>query len=214
MQQCSKCSSETLKKKANQKLRNRLEQNGFRKIPLLENLKSKPKKEIKNATLLELEFISDSCNRKINKLLKNYDFNIKGISNPAKFLKHCFGGGPKTFKHDNCEVCFSLPDHFICDDKFLVYKFTCRICKNVYIGETCRPFKTRYNEHRRSLNSKNKISALSEHAIKMHQDKNMTISYFQVNIVKKCKSRFETRLAEATAIDRFRPELNRKHERI
>ena len=30
---------------------------------------------------------------------------------------------------------------------FLVYKFTCSNCRSSYIGETCRHFKTRIEEH-------------------------------------------------------------------
>ena len=30
---------------------------------------------------------------------------------------------------------------------FLVYKFTCASCSSSYIGETCRHFKTRIEEH-------------------------------------------------------------------
>ena len=30
---------------------------------------------------------------------------------------------------------------------FLVYKFTCASCSSRYIGETCRHFKTRIEEH-------------------------------------------------------------------
>ena len=209
----SKCSSDTLKKIANHNLRNRLEKNGFRKIPRATEQKKKTNKEAKS-TFLELEFINDRCNRKINKILQKYDFNIKVVSKPAKFLKHCFGGGPQSLKHDNCEVCFKLPDRFTCNDKFLVYEFTCKYCKNVYIGQTCRPFKARYNEHTRSLNSNNKISALSEHAMNTHHNNNASINDFQLNIIKRCKGPLETRLAEANAIDRFRPQLNRKHECI
>ena len=32
-------------------------------------------------------------------------------------------------------------------ESFLVYKFTCASCSSSYIGETCRHFKTRIEEH-------------------------------------------------------------------
>ena len=39
----------------------------------------------------------------------------------------------------------------ILDDlkSFLVYKFTCGSCSSSYIGETCRHFKTRIEEHQK-----------------------------------------------------------------
>ena len=37
-----------------------------------------------------------------------------------------------------------IPNDF---KSFLVYKFTCASCSSSYIGETCRHFKTRIEEH-------------------------------------------------------------------
>ena len=43
---------------------------------------------------------------------------------------------------------FSYKDPIPNDSKsFLVYKFTCASCSSSYIGETCRHFKTRVEEH-------------------------------------------------------------------
>ena len=71
-----------------------------------------------------------------------------------------------------------------------------------------------YSEHERSLSHINKTSALAEHAIVFHSNDIVSIAHFDLDIIKKCSNPLETRLAEATAIDRFRPELNRKHEMI
>ena len=65
----------------------------------------------------------------------------------------------------------------------------------------------------RSLKSRNKVSALAEHASKNHND-SMTIADFDLEVIQKQTNPLDTRLAEATAIDRFRPSLNRKHENI
>ena len=210
-----KCSNEEIKNAAHKKVTNRLAKNGFFKVPSpnFAGRQMKDKKEKEKATLFQIDFISDSCNRKINKIIKNYDFKINLVSKPAKYLKHCLGTGQNSKKHDNCEICQKLPENFKCDDRFLVYKFTCEICGQFYIGETCRPFKLRFAEHMRSLRSKNKVSALAEHAYNFHNG-NMTMQNFHLDIVKKCVNPLETRLSEATAIDRFRPPLNRRHENI
>ena len=43
---------------------------------------------------------------------------------------------------------FSYKDHFPDDLKyFLIYKVTCASCYSSYIGDTCRNFKTRIEEH-------------------------------------------------------------------
>ena len=48
---------------------------------------------------------------------------------------------------------------------FLVYKFACAVCSSSYIGETCRHFKTRTDEHIKkdnmSLNFKHLHSTLT-----------------------------------------------------
>ena len=85
-------------------------------------------------------------------------------------------------------------------------------CNEFYIGETCRPFKMRYYEHSRSLASNNKNSALVEHASN-HSDVTMTMNDFSLNIIQRCTDPLQTRLSEATAIDSYRPALNRKHEK-
>ena len=207
----NKCSTTELKKEASLKLQRKFEKNGYRNCNFIRNRHKRPKNTEK-ATILQLDFINDRCNRKISGILKKYDFKIKLASKPAKFLKHCFGGARQNGKHDNCEVCRSLPTHFNCNDKFLVYKFTCKLCSQFYIGETCRPFKLRYSEHARSLKNKNKSSALAEHAIQ-HRSA-VSILDFDLDVIGKYDSPLETRLAESVAIDRFRPSLNRKHEMI
>ena len=114
----SRCSTVALKRAASQQLRKRLERNGFKNIPSLTKAKNKPKRDKDNAVLLELEFVSDRCNRKINKIVEKYDFKIKIASKPAKQLKHCFGGRPDIKKHEHCDICNSLPDRFRREEKF------------------------------------------------------------------------------------------------
>ena len=61
---------------------------------------------------------------------------------------------------------FTLVLHLIRDatpyflESFLVYKFVCARCKFCYIGETCRHFMTRINEH---LKKKDKKSHVFQH---------------------------------------------------
>ena len=109
------------------------------------------------------------------------------------------------------EICDALPLQFFCFDRFLVYKFECKTCKNFYIGETSRPFHFRYKEHHKSsLQKKDLKSALAEHAILCPS---FIISDFKLSILSRCRSPVETRLTEARDIDFLRPEINRRHEK-
>ena len=206
-----KCSNEILKTEAQSKLQNRFMANGF--YDTKKRQTRRKKMENNEYNILQLDFISDACNRKLRDIIKRYDFKIKVVSKPFKYLKDCLRKNENQ-KHENCSICKILPRGFKCDDRFLVYKFTCKFCNGDYIGETCRPFKERYSEHSRSIRFKNKTSALSDHAISEHKDTSITIDDFDLNIIKRCVNPLETRLSEVAAIERSRPSLNRKHERI
>ena len=60
--------------------------------------------------------------------------------------------------------------------------------------------------------NKNKRNALYEHAIKMHNFNEMTISHFDVNIIDKSQNSVDCRLTEARLIKTLRPTINRKNE--
>ena len=114
----NRCSHRKIKNAALTKLKNKLGKNGYRNIITKPKIKRKTEdKRNEKATILQLDFISDSCNRKINKILNKYDFNIKIVSKPAKYLQTLIGKSSNMKKHDHCEVCVHLPVRFRCDDK-------------------------------------------------------------------------------------------------
>ena len=78
--------------------------------------------------------LSHHIKKKLSKLCKEFckeNFNIKLVFNSFK-IKNYF-----SYKDPN-------PDDL---KSFLVYKFTCASCSSSDIGETCRHFKTRIDEH-------------------------------------------------------------------
>ena len=50
-----------------------------------------------------------------------------------------------SFKINNYSSTIDKTPYFL--NSFLVYKFVCARCNSYYIGETCRHFKTRIDEH-------------------------------------------------------------------
>ena len=211
-----RCSDTASSKHALDTFRKRLNQNGyhFTDLPKLSNkLVRKHEGEKIFKTCLTLDFVSDRCINRINKIISKYDFPTQVVSKPAQTLRQKLMHRTNKDKHNNCVLCSSLSPNFKCDDKFVVYKFICKLCKKIYIGQTCRPFYVRFNEHKRSLLLKNKDSALSEHAITDHPKSDVTIIQFDVQIVQQCHSPLETRITEAKNINLLRPEINRKHEK-
>ena len=161
---------------------------------------------------LNLDFINDRCIRKVSKLIKKYEMPVKAVYKPASWLSSCLSGRQYVQKHEDCEVCNRMPNRYGCEDRFLVYKLSCKICKKFYVGQTSRPFHFRYDVHRRSLNNKDNRSAISELVNNEHCDVGMTISDFDLQIMKKEKSPIDCKLAEAECINFHRPQLNRKEE--
>ena len=208
-QVAKKCSDPEEKSVALNKLVNRLRSNGnFQKI-------LKPKynsREEKEQVFFKTSFINDKFNRKINKILQQYNFPVKVVSEPNKKLNQVLGPIHKKTKHDHCLPCSYLPDKYNCNDRYLVYMFTCNKCKMNYIGETCRPFFQRFDEHKRSLKARDNKSALAEHLIKDHPDIDSDLQNFQICVLAKLRTPVETRIKEAQFIDRLRPKLNRKLE--
>ncbi len=81
-----------------------------------------------------------------------------------------------------------------------------------YIGETCRPFRTRLDEHRRSVNNRDGKSALSDHLKNDHKNDFLTFDDFLFEIVSKFSTPVETRIGEARLISDLGPHLNRRSE--
>ena len=208
-----KCSSAANRKIAFQKLKSRLAKNGYKnfdpeKLSMSANTR---KKDCENQVFFKLDFINDRHRKRINNVLSKYNWNIQLVTQPAKNLKQCFKLQNKNF-HDNCDICKIIAPKFNCQNRFLVYKFTCKECNAFYIGQTSRPFKIRFNEHDRSINKKDQSSALSDHATKAHSNKPFKISDFDLQILRKCHTPLEARLIEARMITTHRPNLNRKYE--
>ena len=213
-QVAEKCSTEKLKQKAFQKLDRRLQKNGFKNVNFQKILDNKPKRKVPEKLIcLQTPFISDKLNKKINKIIDSYEFPIRTISKPNRKLSNCFTQVKKK-KHDNCFICANLSKNFACDDRFVVYKITCSLCQKAYIGETCRPFHTRLDEHRRSIAKRDQKSALADHIRLEHGNQSITLHDFSFDIIAKFSNPIETRIGEARMINVLRPELNRRHERL
>ena len=208
-----RCSNKSLHKKSVTKFKKRLVNNGFKKVNFTKTLpKSQKKNSSSDMTCLTLDYLSDKHCRLIKNRLKKYSVPIRLVSKPSRFLKQCFNS-KNVRKHVNCSICEHLPNDFTCNDRLLVYKFTCKFCNEYYIGETSRPFAQRYKEHSRSLQNQDDKSALSCHLKSVHQDQLAKIADFDLEILARCQTPVATRLAEARLITNLRPKLNRKFEK-
>jgi len=212
-QVAKKCSDSEMKSVALETLGRRLKSNGYNNINF-EKILDRPRypKKDEDCVFLQTNFINDRFNKRINQIVHQYNFPVKIISKPNKKLSQCFRDTLIKTKHENCNTCRSLPDNYNCNDRFIVYKFKCNICLKFYIGETCRPFHQRFEEHKRSLLANDKKSALSDHVFNHHPNEDLDLSNFQLCVLASCRNPVETRLKEAQLIAECRPQLNRRHE--
>ena len=81
----------------------------------------------------------------------------------------------------------------------------------MYIGKTSVFLINRYNQHKHSVENKNKTSALSQHLFDKH-DAMHTISQFALKILRKYKDNIDVTIGESMYIQRLKPSINRKFE--
>ena len=213
-QVADRCSDTEMKSLALNKLNNRLSKNGFTSVNFEKILNSKRKPrpaKSDNVIFLKTLFINDRFTKKVNNILKKYNFPVKVVSKPNSKLSHCFNNR-KIDKHDHCSLCDSLPNKYCCDVRYVVYKATCNLCNKFYIGETCRPLYLRLNEHRRCIKNRDRNSALADHILNEHSGVNLTFDDFRLHIISKFSNPVETRIGEARSITTLKPEINRKEE--
>ena len=140
--------------------------------------------------------LSHHIKNKLSKLCKEFckeNFNIKLVFNSFKI-----------------KICFSYKDPIPDDLKsFLVYKFTCASCSSSYIGETCRHFKTRIEEHIK----KDKKSHSFKH---LHSTATCLDSYNTLcfKLIYKASSKFDLKIKEALHINWRKPNLNAQQNHL
>ena len=92
----------------------------------------------------------------------------------------------------------------------VVYKFTClRDASLTYIGMSSRHFTTRIQEH---FKVKNMKSAVNDHLQKCLycSSANRDSLFSSFSIIKKCKSKYDTKIQEALIIKKENPVLNKQ----
>ena len=163
-----------------------------------------------------------SCNQNQLKDTSNvYYFKLPCIGNLSHRIKNKLSKLCKEFCKDNFNIklifiSFKIKSYFsykdpIPDDlkSFLVYKFTCASCSSSYIGETCRHFKTRIEEHIR----KDKKLHIFKH---LHSTITCFDSYNSLSfkITDKTNSKVDLKIKEALRINWTKLNLNAQQNHL
>ena len=88
---------------------------------------------------------------------------------------------------------------------FLVYKFVCARCNSCYIGETCRHFKTRIDEHVK----KDKKSNIYKH-LNNNEECFSSFNSDCFSILDYAPTQFQVKIKEGMYIDWEKPNLNKQ----
>ena len=150
----------------------------------------------------KVPFINDNCNRKINKLIKKYNLPIKLVNEFGRQSVSVFNN-KKYSNLCKCYICTQVPK-YNCKVKYVVYRYTCRICKEFYIGKTVREFHCRHNEHRRAIINKSTSSALYQHIRDKHANVG-DIEGFWIDFIAKHTNTRDTTISEAKSITDLKP---------
>ena len=106
-----------------------------------------------------------------------------------------------------CPVCRER-ETAICRQKNLVYRYSCRICKDggkdvAYIGMTCRLLGYRASEHEANLNKRLPESPAWRHIKDCHPDMEGAEdlpSLFKWDVLRRCRTAFERVVSEVVLI--------------
>ena len=150
--------------------------------------------ETSDVYYFKLSYIRNFSHHSKNKLSKlcKENFYIKLVFNSFK-IKNYF-----SYKDP-------VPDDLKC---FLVYKFFCASCSSSCIGETCRHFKTRIEEHIK-VNKSHIFKHL--HSTTTCFDSHNSLSF---KIIDKANSKFDLKIKEALHINWRKPNLNAQQNHL
>ena len=140
--------------------------------------------------------LSHHIKNKLSKLCKEFckeNFNIKLVFNSFK-IKNYF-----SYKDP-------IPDDL---KSFLVYKFTCVSCSCSYIGETCRDFKTRIEDHIKIDNKSDIFKHLHSTATCFD-----LYNFLSLKIIDQADSNFDLKIKEDLHINWKKPNLNAQQNHL
>ena len=181
------------------------------------NAKKYPKQKDIDGFLC-LPFIDDHLLCKVKRKVVKSGLNINvAWQNKSKLktvLVHSSFSKPKCPGGQRCHTC-NTGFKGDCSQKNVVYKISCKLCQekgeeNIYIGETKRPLRLRFNEHIRDAVNRTQETPMGDHFLEHHPShpQNSGIP-LNIQILYRAKDHPDRKIAESVFIKKRRPQLNR-----
>ncbi|CAI5443815.1 unnamed protein product [Caenorhabditis angaria] len=164
--------------------------------------------------IMTIPFMGDMVTKRIRNILKEFELDTQVVELKGRSLKdilvknRCF---ESTCNHRDCRICekFGIGK---CNVKGVIYKITCD-CGEFYIGETGRPFESRFAEHRRACNkpmTKSYSSSVwAKHSKEKHGGEALVID---VDILEVERNTNIRKIREGVLIKHHNSSLNNKEE--
>ena len=222
-----------LRREGSEKIKNLFTENGYPEKIIDKNIKIEKRKAAtgnngrrerqereerrsekrKKTTYIRLPFISDRVTAQVKRVARSSGLPVEvaWISDnmlKKQLVRSRLNPLPCPSGRRHCHSCHSgLKDR--CATKNVVYELTCGHCGEKYIGETSRPVRLRYNEHRRNGLNGEADTPFGEHVTQHHPEliggDDITLS---VKILRLCRDEADRRISESICIREMRPKIN------
>ena len=168
-----------------------------------------------DTTYISLPYIDETLARRVNGVVRSCGVQARiawtsGKTVAKHIVRSALESPPCPAGAKRCATCEAgLPGR--CHIKNAVYKITCNLCDNestIYIGETKRRIRDRFNEHFRDAKNKAKNTPLGDHVTQRHPSCTITSSSFKISIERVCKDVADLKISESVEIRNQKPCLN------
>jgi predicted GIY-YIG superfamily endonuclease len=201
----SRCQNYAEKKKQRNSFIQKLQSNGYIKIPQLSlsNSHNNPQRFVDDRKVfyLNIPFINDAVDTGVRRCFKHLGYNIR-ISHKGTTINQLLNPTKKAPPTRNglCSLRNCRVNNYLCYKSMVVYQAECNNCLKKYIGSTKKFLHLRVQEHFNHRDSN----------IYKHQSTCKGSWSFSI----KCSSRAlqDLRWMEAITIKQIRPELNKKED--
>ena len=194
--------------------------NGYKNPQEVTKKKQKNRKKNKSnesqKVCLSLPYISNRVSNIVKNFIKKKKLNIRVNFKPGKKLRELFccsrPRDNRTCIKNKCNIC-SMMTNKDCSLVGPIYQITCKLCSQIYIGETSRSANERLAEHLRYATKPNCKSyygeALAEHYRTLHKD---TVPRLEFEILDREMNTVRRKIKEAYYIMQKVPQINDKEE--
>ena len=176
--------------------------------------------------VLKIPYLGEQLKRSISEVINRFgrDQQVRVVYTSNKRLKFLTPMQSDNNRHnvdqrDFCIICQNIEggDNFHCASRVVVYQFECKLCHQIYIGKTNKTVKERVNAHFSLFKKGSNNSPLWAHESIYHAGTTPTtlvelFERYSFKIIEQNKDYVLNNVAEAEAISRLKPLINRREE--